>query len=332
MAKVVEATIIKTQIDKYWEDHQEDGRRHHLGGSLIGRECLRELWYSFRWATNTRHSGRILRLFNRGHHEEPRLIEWLQQIGVEVREFSERLLWASETDAYQAIDWDKDWHGAEDIGLPRQRDVTAVPYHVARAKKRGVKLEQWRIKDVDGHFGGSLDGIAYNVPGVDQFGLGPEDPVLLEFKTHGQKSFDQLTKQGIEQAKAEHVAQMQVYMAKRGIKLALYMPICKNTDELHPLFLPADNMAGVFNIDKAAEIISSPTHPNRISNNPSWYKCRFCDHRRTCHLGDPMEKNCRTCQFSKPIEDGDWYCAKWENVIPKEAQKQGCDAHHMITD
>lgn len=284
MTQSIEATIIKERIDQYWEDNQDDGLRHHLGGSLIGRECSRELWYSFRWATLTRHTGRILRLFNRGHHEEPRMVEWLRQIGCIVHE----------TDP--------------DTG------------------------DQFRIIDVDGHFGGSLDGIAYNVPGVDQFGLTKDDPVLLEFKTHGQKSFDELTKKGLEEAKAEHVAQMQTYMVKRGIKVALYMPICKNTDELYPLWLPADNMAGAGCLSKAGEIISAPKPPNRISNNPSWFKCRFCDHRGTCHLGKPMEMNCRTCTFSKPIEDGQWYCAKWESVIPKESQKAGCSAHHMITD
>lgn len=328
MTKAVEADIIRERIDAHWKDNQDDGFRHHLGGSLIGRECLRELWYSFRWATLSQHEGRILRLFNRGHHEEPRMIEWLTQIGVEVREFSQQLWWSPSADDYKAFDWDHDHSGGTGDYIP----VSAIPYHVERAAKHGTKIAQWRIKDVDGHFGGSLDGIAYNVPGVDQFGLTPEDPVLLEFKTHGQKSYDELTRKGIEEAKAEHVAQMQTYMTKRGIKLALYMPICKNTDDLYPLFLPADNMAGAGNISKAREVIHSAKPPNRISNNPSWFKCRFCGHRGTCHLGKPMHKTCRSCVMAKPIEDGEWYCAKWETVIPKEAQKQGCDAYHAVTD
>lgn len=326
------ADIIKHKIDSYWEKDQEDGRRYHLGGSLIGRECSRELWYSFRWATHTKHKGRILRLFNRGHHEEPRMIEWLTKIGIEVREFSKRLLWAAETDQYETVNWEKPWKGADDVGLPKQQDVTAIPYHVKRAKTLGIKLEQWKITDVNGHFGGSLDGIAYNVPGVEKFGLTKDDPVLLEFKTHGQKSFDQLVKNGLEKSKPEHVAQMQVYMVKRGIKLALYLPICKNTDELFPLFLLADAVEGAAILAKADMVITTPSPPDRISNNPSWFKCRFCDHRGTCHLGKPMETNCRTCSFSCPVKDGNWYCSKWECEIPKQNQKCGCDAHHMITD
>lgn len=63
---------------------KEDLWRDHLGASLIGRECGRELWYSFRWATEKRFDGRMLRLFNRGHLEEPRFIALLVMIGCQV--------------------------------------------------------------------------------------------------------------------------------------------------------------------------------------------------------------------------------------------------------
>ena len=63
---------------------QEDGRRGHLGASIIGRECPREIWYSFRWALIPNHSARLLRLFNRGHLEEPRMLALLKCIGAQV--------------------------------------------------------------------------------------------------------------------------------------------------------------------------------------------------------------------------------------------------------
>lgn len=58
--------------------------RSHLGVSLIGRECARDLWYGFRWAKQPKFEARVLRLFNRGHLEEARFIALLQMIGVEV--------------------------------------------------------------------------------------------------------------------------------------------------------------------------------------------------------------------------------------------------------
>lgn len=63
---------------------QEDGFRKHLGASLIGRECSRELWLKFRWATKKAIEPRIIRLFNRGHLEEARFLALLIATGYEV--------------------------------------------------------------------------------------------------------------------------------------------------------------------------------------------------------------------------------------------------------
>lgn len=51
---------------------------------MIGRPCSRELWLMFRWVKRASFSGRMLRLFETGHLEEPRLIQNLRQAGVEV--------------------------------------------------------------------------------------------------------------------------------------------------------------------------------------------------------------------------------------------------------
>ena len=61
-----------------------DWRRDHLGASIIGRECCRELWYTFRWATNPMFDGRLLRLFATGHSQESRILKDLKSAGVAV--------------------------------------------------------------------------------------------------------------------------------------------------------------------------------------------------------------------------------------------------------
>lgn len=63
---------------------KEESFRGHLGASLLGRECARELWYSFHWCTEKKFDGRMLRLFNRGHLEEPRFVALLMMIGCKV--------------------------------------------------------------------------------------------------------------------------------------------------------------------------------------------------------------------------------------------------------
>ena len=43
-----------------------------------------------------------------------------------------------------------------------------------------------------------------------------------EFKTHNQKSFDDLVKRGVEKAKPMHWDQMQAYMGLTGMERALF--------------------------------------------------------------------------------------------------------------
>ena len=78
------AKRIKEDIDGYCAKAYDDGPRWHLGASIIGNPCSRYLWFIFRWALHEKFTGRMQRLFNRGHREEARFIEWLRGIGFEV--------------------------------------------------------------------------------------------------------------------------------------------------------------------------------------------------------------------------------------------------------
>jgi hypothetical protein len=71
------------QIYKWYESKSE-GHREHLGASLIGHECDRFLWLTFRWAASPNFEGRVLRLFGTGKREEQRVYEELRAIGVEL--------------------------------------------------------------------------------------------------------------------------------------------------------------------------------------------------------------------------------------------------------
>lgn len=77
---------LKNEVANAHDAYRTDSspHRYHLGASIIGRECPREIWYSFRWATRKRHTGRLLRLFNRGHLEEARCIALLKAAGLQV--------------------------------------------------------------------------------------------------------------------------------------------------------------------------------------------------------------------------------------------------------
>lgn len=74
------------RIFAHYQSKRKNEHRPHLGGSQIGRECSRALWYQFRWAWTPKFEGRMLRLFETGDREEDRIVRNLRDIGVTVWE------------------------------------------------------------------------------------------------------------------------------------------------------------------------------------------------------------------------------------------------------
>jgi len=260
-------------------DQDDSPGRAHLGASIIGRDCSRELWYTFRWVAKKLHHARILRLFARGQDEENRFNAYLKQGGLTV------------------------WDVAPETG------------------------EQWRISDVGGHFGGSLDGVVLGLPDA------PEVPHVSEQKTHNTKSFNAVVRQGVLASKPEHFAQMQIYMHKMDLKWALYQAVNKDNDDLYFERVVYDQQAAEQLLRKAKNIIASEGPLERMSDDPTWYKCKFCDYHPVCHTNTTPAMNCRTCAHSTPVltgTDGQWKCGKHEKLIDKAAQTAGCDHHNFI--
>jgi ribosomal protein S27E len=81
-------SAIRQNIDDYCLREFKQERRTHLGASEIGEECLRRLWYLWRWIRNKQFEARMLRLFNRGHLEEKRYLQWLRGGGFTVWEIN----------------------------------------------------------------------------------------------------------------------------------------------------------------------------------------------------------------------------------------------------
>lgn len=80
------ASQIEKDIDEWCQLQYDDGPRTHLGASIIGHECERYIWFGFRWMFYEVFSGRMQRLFQRGHLEENRVIEWLNGIGFSIQQ------------------------------------------------------------------------------------------------------------------------------------------------------------------------------------------------------------------------------------------------------
>ncbi len=184
---------------------------------------------------------------------------------------------------------------------------------------------QWRVETHGGHFGGSLDAVAIGLLEA------PKTWHVVEFKTHSAKSFTELKRDGVRKSKPRHWAQMQVYLRLTGMTRAMYVAVCKDTDEIHAERLPADREEGERLIAKAERIIHAQPPPARISEDPAWWQCRACEHHDICHGGGAAEVTCRSCLHATPVENG-WHCVRWDRRLSTTDQRLACERHLYIPD
>lgn len=286
------AKRVLEDIDRYNIEAYDGGHRWHLGASLIGEECKRKLWYGFRWCKREKHEGRTLRLFNRGHREEDRFVEWLRGAGFEV------------------------WTHATPNVFDEHGNIV-------------IEGKQYRVSAVHGHFGGSLDGIAKFPPsyGIDEpvllefktngtgngFNKLVSNGMAVEKKMH----YAQTSTYGSDEA--------------YRFRYVLYLNINKNDDSIHVELVKLDWKLGDQMRLKAETIIFSQTPPPRLSDNPTFQECGWCHLKDVCHTGALPEKNCRSCKNCRPIENGEFFCDVHNGAIPREYVPQGCDAYFPIT-
>lgn len=249
-------------------------QRKHLGASIIGDKCDRKIWYMFHWAyEGNPFEPRMLRLFNRGHREEPEILRYLRAIpGVQI--------WA--------------------------------------AGESGDTKEELRISDVEGHFGGTPDGVILGAPDF------PDEYLLLEFKTMNDSQWHQTKKDGVIKAHWEYFVQMQVYMEKLNLGRALFVAVNKDDDQVHFEYVYANGPEAQKSIGRARTIIYAEEPPARVDASPGYWLCNRCTFKNICHFDDIPAINCRTCVFASPGPEGTWECAKGRTEI---GTQQGCPEH-----
>lgn len=248
-------------------------RSKRLSPSLLGDICARKVWFIFRWALKQDFEPRMLRLFDRGHREEPVIVALLKEAKIEV--------------------WEKDGSG-----------------------------KQYVVLGLDGHLRGKVDGVCRGVPD-----LSPEEPVLLEVKTHNQKSWDKLEANGVTEEFQSHYAQILMYQHLMGLRWCLYIGVCKNDDSIHWELVPYNPEDYQRFELRSRSIVFSDQPPPKISENPGWWQCKFCPMHGLCHFNDQPEINCRTCGYVTVEKEGKWSCARGN---PQAAKDQGGCKEHVF--
>jgi hypothetical protein len=116
---------------------------------------------------------------------------------------------------------------------------------------------------------------------------------------------------------------MQIYMHARGRDRAIYLAVCKDTDELYAERIHYDAAYCLRLLAKAERIRDANEPPPGVDN----YTCQWCKHRAVCQEDAWPRSNCRTCLYSSPEEGGAWACSRWAKPLSLEEQAVGCPAH-----
>lgn len=146
----------------------------------------------------------------------------------------------------------------------------------------------------------------------------------MECKTYNSKRFATLVKDGVREEEPKYYSQMQIYMNAEDLPFALFMAINKEDDKYHIEWIERDPVEATLKLERAEEIIAAQEPPQRLTDTPTDFRCRFCDFRNICHFNAPADKACRSCKHAEPIQGGKWrcnagktfgtVCNKWDDI------------------
>lgn len=186
--------------------------------------------------------------------------------------------------------------------------------------------KQFKFTALGGHLVAKIDGVALRVPEA------PKTWHNLSFKTVNDKGFQLLAKNGVQQEQPKNWAQNQIEMHLSQLTRTLFLSVNKNDDSIYSERIRYDEAEAARLIAKAERIVYSPEPLPGISDDPAFFKCKFCPVATVCHTPTLPAVSCRTCLHATPEPDGDgrWSCAKWGADIPLDAQRAGCSSHLYI--
>lgn len=213
---------IEIEIDKFLlEQIKKQPNRSYLGGSVLGKECDRELWYTYHQPVLNQ-DARIERIFHVGHLLESYVISLLKHSGYQV------------------------FHTNEED---------------------------------DSQFGFKDEEIAGHIDGVIMLN---NTPHLLEVKSANDKRFSEMQKKGIEISDPVYFGQVQVYMRKMDLEVALFVAINKNNCSLYFEVISLNKMYADNLISRGKAIARMKSEPDRKYKTKAFFKCKFCSYIEKC--------------------------------------------------
>jgi hypothetical protein len=221
-----------------------------------------------------------------------------------------------------------DGHRGEIVLSDLLKAVPGVQLWTEDANNPGAQIS---FELVDGHFVGKLDGV---ILGILQ---APKTAHVWEAKVVNQKKVDKLKKDvlkfgeknALEQWDEVYFAQAQMYMHGMGLTRHYLTVASPGVREIISVRTEYQKNRAEMYLGRAESIVFSSGIPSRISKDPAFFGCKFCDHQAVCHSGAAPLTNCRTCTWAKPYPGGIWGCDLHEKELTFEDQQAACDRHEV---
>jgi hypothetical protein len=200
-------------------------------------------------------------------------------------------------------------------------DLLKAGYEVWAADERG---KQFTYLDASGHGVVKLDGVIKGVPGYEEI------PLVLEIKSHNDKSYGGVNSKGVAAEKRFHYWQVQMGIWLTQLTGGLYVSVNKNDEQLYFEYIAPDLRIQSKIQETIESLVRATIIPTRISETPDdYFGCRWCDHKAVCTGKAEPERHCRSCVYSKPWDNGEWLCTKLGVLLNREDQLNGCSEYEV---
>ena len=185
------------------------------------------------------------------------------------------------------------------------------------------KFRQWNIKALNGHMSAYADGIGWHPE------LTGNTRVLVEAKSYNKRRFTHLiSKPSVKLTDFEYYTQVVIYLMGFDLPYAVFICECKDDGDIHVQIIRRDDETAQRALGVGNTIMTSRIRPARVAESPAFHICTKCDFNGVCHLGEPVDVNCRSCLNCVAIEGGKFGCTKWNAVIPNEQAIMAACPHH----
>ena len=182
---------------------------------------------------------------------------------------------------------------------------------------------QFSFTLANGWLRGKADGRAWG------FIEAPKAEHVIEIKSLKAADWRAIEKHGLRAKKPEHWHQLHTGMLGLGVNRGAYIGVNKDTEEILIERVHLDQEEGNRQEARVLRAVAAHEAPQRISEKPDFFTCRFCPHHAHCHTGTDARRHCRSCLHFSFGDGGNGHCDRFDKPLKPAEQRAGatCPAH-----